>query len=183
MKKPLLLVCALLLTSCIDVMNFGVYWNKGYVDPALAGMWEPVAVPGKDISQSSKQHVVVDGDAYRITNFERGVEKIDAPIAARLLLVTNHTFLMLGGQAQGALYRYKIEGNVVKFFELDKAAALKYVAEKHPRAANIEGLPGSGSYGSTFGVKTLDSETLQILVEIPDTEAYWKLDTSYKKAP
>ncbi|MGB4102393.1 MAG: hypothetical protein WBK91_10875 [Alphaproteobacteria bacterium] len=184
MKKTLLLACTLLLASCIDVMNFGIYWNRGYLEPSLVGTWDPIPVAGQDLGTLKRQRLTIKGDTYVITSYEGGIEKTDAPMVGRLLLVSHLTFLMLGGQTQGALYRYKLEGkDVVKFYNLDKVAAQKFVAEKFPNAKNIEGGPGAGTYGATFGIKNLDSEALQILVAIPDNETYWKLDASYKKAP
>lgn len=183
MKKTLLVLCTLLLASCIDVMDFGAYWAQGTVDPKLAGMWIPVAVPGTDISKSSKQHIVVKDDSYSITNFENGIEKIDAPLKARLLKIGAYDFLMVGGPTEGALYRYKQVNDVVQFFDINKIAAHKLVVTKYPNAKNIDVSGGTSGYSTTFSIKTLDEEAVKILADIPDDEAYWKIDSAYKREP
>jgi hypothetical protein len=183
MKKTLLVICAILLTSCIDVKDFGTYWGKGTIDPKMAGMWEPIAVPGWDITKASKQHVVVKGDAYSITNYDNGVEKIDAPLPAKLLKIGNYDFLMSGGPTEGSLYRYKFADNVVQLFALDAVAAQKFVTAKYLNPKNVVTNAGSDSYGAAFSIKTLDDEAAKILAAIPDEDAYWKLDSSYKKQP
>jgi hypothetical protein len=43
MKRHFLPIIAfLLLSSCTEVEDFGAYWGKGVVDPALAGTWKSV---------------------------------------------------------------------------------------------------------------------------------------------
>ena len=54
------LVIAGLLASCISVDDFGAYWDKGFVDPALTGTWQkadsPVAEPDAVAAQRLDLH-------------------------------------------------------------------------------------------------------------------------------
>src|SRR3977135_513896 len=49
MKRfSLCLVAVLVLSSCTPVDDFGVYWDKGFVDPALEGSWKKIGQPGAE---------------------------------------------------------------------------------------------------------------------------------------
>ena len=70
MKKHLLPVVAiLLLSSCTTVDDFGAYWDKGFVDPALEGTWKKIGLPGvklDSIPGSDKLVFVKDGRSYSV---------------------------------------------------------------------------------------------------------------------
>jgi len=36
-------------TACLDVENFGAYWDKGFEDPALEGSWKKIGLRGQKI--------------------------------------------------------------------------------------------------------------------------------------
>ena len=49
MKRLWLCVAgSLALTSCVFVNDFGTYWDKGFVDPALEGSWIRRSCAGVD---------------------------------------------------------------------------------------------------------------------------------------
>ena len=53
LKRHLLpLVAFLVLSSCTPVEDFGAYWDKGVVDPALEGRWKKIGIPGQDLSST-----------------------------------------------------------------------------------------------------------------------------------
>jgi hypothetical protein len=61
----LLLTC-LVLVSCIDVRDFGVYWKKGTVDPLLKGNWTADKNPEECIAFKNT------GDSYRLHPDKKG---------------------------------------------------------------------------------------------------------------
>lgn len=64
MKKTLFIFAALLpLASCIDVDDFGAYWDKTGMDKRLAGGWKEVA----DSSQT-REHGLDVGHVIRFVN-------------------------------------------------------------------------------------------------------------------
>lgn len=185
MKKSLLLLCALLLSACIDVEDFGDAWSKGTIDPALAGKWEKVATPDMPRGDIYRYNVTVKDGVYVITAYEGEIEKTDEPIQSKFLTAGPYNFFMSGPPPKGSLYRYKIADGVFQLYDLDTTAARQFVAEKYPAAQSIDTRSGGSVFGEIafFSVKTLDKEALKILAEIPDNENYWKLDSAYKKTP
>jgi hypothetical protein len=192
------LVAALALSSCTSVEDFGLYWNKGFIDPALAGSWKKLVLPGQD------PHEIPGPDLLRFTRSGssysfQGINPIDQtaepdiieqqkavndqPMSARTLRIGKHLFLMQrdpGGQADGLIERYEVQRGTLQEYWMDNGAAVEFLKAKHPTAKNIKRNVGEGEY---VVIDTFDDEVFRVLAEIADNPAYWFLKCQYKKVP
>lgn len=193
------LVAVLVLSSCISVDDFGAYWDKGFVDPALEGTWEKVDPPGEDIKHipgprtwrftrngssyaAYAIHAIDPTDDPEIIAQKRAVN--DRYLNARSLRIGKHLFLMQrdpGGQPPGLIQRYEIQGTTLREYWIDNDAALNLLNAKHPAAKNIRKNPTSE--GEFVVIGTFDDEVFQVLSEMVDNPTYWRLNCEYKKGP
>ena len=63
------LVDFLILAACTEVVDFGVYWDRGTLDPALAGRWKKIGLPGEPINSIPGSDLVVftnSGTSYSL---------------------------------------------------------------------------------------------------------------------
>src|SRR5262245_30884617 len=126
MKRFVLSLVALLaFSACTPVEDFGVYWDKGLVDPALAGSWKKLGLPGanpSDIPGPDRWRFTRDGSVYAL----RAINPIDPTAApeeiaqqkadneratsARSLRIGKHMFLMqtFPGEREGQIERYEV---------------------------------------------------------------------------
>jgi hypothetical protein len=199
-RHVLPVVALLLLSSCTDVSDFGAYWDKGVVDPALEGTWQKIGVPGVklDATPGPDQLVFVKGAlSYSLQAINPIDTALSDDVAAqrkkdnefrlvvRTLTIGKHSFFMERGQPapdgtwQGILVRYEIEGDILREYFVDNGAAVDLMETKHPTARNIGRNRGEGRY---VVIQTFDDEVFQILSEISDDTAYWNLECQYRKA-
>lgn len=185
MKKFTLCIAVLCLSACIPVADFGAYWEKGTVDPALLGQWTDASKEGGKVSME----VTDDKGSYRIESREPEdrAQKDYQPSSARTLTDGPYTFLMFidnknkrEGAPEKDLVRYDFKEGVLTEFDLNDDAAGKFLKEKYPKAKNIT---APKSETGNVEIKILDDETYEILAAIPDTEEYWKPVVRWKKAP
>jgi hypothetical protein len=199
MKRfSLCLVAVLLLSSCTPVEDFGVYWDKGFVDPALEGSWKKLGLPGENpnnIPAPDLWRFTRNGASYSL----QGINPIDqtaapdiiedqkasneARMSARTLRIGKHLFLIRrdpGGQGDGSIERYDVQRGTMQEYRMDNGAAVEFLQAKHPTAKNIRKNVGEGEF---VVINTFDDEVFQILSEIADNPAYWFLNCRYKKVP
>jgi len=199
MKRLCLFIVAVLcLASCTGVEDFGQYWGKGFIDPALEGSWKKLGLPGQDrnsiegpdllrftrngtsyalqainpIDQTAKPEVI---QRQRADNEERS--------SARTLRIGKSLFLMqreAGGQGKGVIERYDVRRGTLQEYQIDNGAAVEFLEAKHPTAKNIKRNDGEGEY---VVIDTFDDEVFQVLSEIADDPAYWILNCRYQKVP
>jgi hypothetical protein len=190
------LVAVLVMTSCTPVEDFGPYWDKGFVDPALAGSWKKIGLPGEDMDSIPGADVLQftkDGSSYLqyminpidLTKPADDIEQQKADnakaMSARTLRIGKHLFLMQrepGGKAKGYLVRYNINGGTLDEYFIDNGLAVDFLLSKHPTAKNIKKNVAEGTY---VVIGTFDNEVFQVLSEIADKPAYWFLECQYKK--
>ena len=206
MKNLLFCLAVLFLSSCIPVHNFGTYWKKGTVDPALLGTWIPIASPSHDDDRKEARTVYIAGKKrVRVVNV-RGTYQIEslnqedrqqknyAPITARTLSAGPYTFLMVidkegtkKNDLVRGLIRYKLEGNVFRQYSLADGSAEEFLKKKYPRAKNIKKPDCTGKESkmcfSFVRINTLDDEVLKILSQIPDTREFWTEDGAFRRQP
>jgi hypothetical protein len=186
-------VAAVLLSSCIEVGDFGAYWAKGFVDPALAGTWKKIGIPGQKLDDTPGVDQLLftnDGRSYSmqlINLLDRTLpddvaadrkKDNDVQWAVRTLKIGNHGFLMVRtkeGKRVEVLQRYEIRGNILGEYTFNHDAAVDFLAAKRPTARNIV------REGRYVVIHTFDDEVFQILSEIADARAYWDLVCQYKK--
>jgi len=190
------LAAVLVLTSCTPVEDFGPYWDKGFVDPALAGSWKKLVRPREEIDAALGPDVlrfVRDDSSY----LEYGIDPIDLtkppevieqqkavnlqPMSARTLRISRHLFLMQrapGGKGEGCIVRYDIRGDTLDEYWIENGSAVDFLLSKHPTAKNIRKNVDEGTY---VVIGTFDDEVFRVLSEIADNSAYWVLVCRYKK--
>ena len=182
----------LALCSCIPVSDFGAFWDKGTVDPALVGKWDEI--PGKDApppeagkENKSSIEITSDNGAYKIDSLdEEERKKADyAPMAARTLTAGSYAFLMVkeGTDKDGDMIRYKIEGDVFREYTLNDGQMAALLKQKYPGAKNI-GKPECKEEKCLFDglrIEVLDDEVYKILSEIPDTPEFWTAEDKYRR--
>lgn len=192
------LVAALVLSSCTPVDDFGAYWDKGFVDPALEGTWQKVGLPGEDLGS------IPAPDTWRFTRkgstyATQGINRIDPTLepkiiaqmrldndhqmSARSLRIGEHLFLMErdpAGQTRGFIARYDIQGTTLREYWIENGAALDFLKTKYPAVRNIKKNVGEGRF---VVIGTFDDEVFQVLSEMVDNPLYWRLNCEYKKLP
>lgn len=199
MKNFLLCLVVVLLSSCIPVDDFGSYWQKGYVDPALLGKWS-MTTPREDDERKEARSVKVDTDVYQVIN-KTGIYQFDSldykdkqktdytPDPARSLKVGNYTFLMQpdkenlkkGRFIKGFVFRYKLEGNVLQFCSPVPEQTGAFLNKKYPKTKNIQRRACTGKcLWDGVNIKKFNGEVSKILSEIPDTKEFWQCDTEFR---
>jgi hypothetical protein len=192
------LVAVLALSSCTSVEDFGLYWDKGFIDPALQGSWKKLVLPGQDpdeIPGPDLLRFTRNGSSYSL----RGINPIDQTaepdiieqqkavndqlMSARTLRIGKHLFLMQrdpGGQGDGLIHRYDVQRGTLREYWMNNGAAVDFLEAKHPTAKNIKRNVGEGEY---VVIDTFDDEVFGVLSEIADNPAYWLPSCQYKKVP
>jgi hypothetical protein len=192
------LVAVVALTSCTPVEDFGAYWDKGFIDPALEGSWKKIGLPGEDIrnvpgpdmwrftkhaSSYSLQAINPLDDTAKPDVIERRKADNERVMSARTLRIANHLFLMQRDDAvrpSGRIHRYDVQGEVLHEYSIANGAAVDFLRSKHPAAKNIRKNTGEGEY---VVIGTFDDEVFQVLSEIADDPTYWYLSCQYRKVP
>ena len=191
------LLAVLVLTSCTPVEDFGPYWDKGFVDPALEGSWKKTGLPGQEIDgipgadvlrftkddSSYRQYDINPTNDTRLTAEEIEQRKADnaQPISVRTLRIGKHQFLMRrepGGERKGCLVRYEIRRDTLDEYWIENGIAIDFLLSKHPTAKNIRKNVAEGDY---VVIGTFDDEVFRVLSEIADKPEYWILECQYKK--
>jgi hypothetical protein len=191
----LCLVAMLALASCINVEDFSVYWDKGVIDPTLAGTWKKVAPPGENPSNIPGPDVwrfTRDAGSYAVQFIEPidpkatpdEIERLKADnehrFSARTLAVGKSRFLMLrdpSGKGMAAAERYEVQRGTLRMYTPTEAG-LEFLTTKHSTAKNIK----ANSDGARFvAIHTFDDEVFQILSEMADNSAYWFPILEYKQ--
>jgi hypothetical protein len=200
MKRQILPVVAfLVLTSCTPVGDFGAYWDKGVVDPALEGRWQKIGIPGEPIDSipgSDQLLFVKNGQPYSWQGInpidsklsaeqaERRKKDNEARLDAKTLKIGNSLFIMSrgpGGTPMGNLERYEIQGDLLLEFTMDNGPGVDLLEAKYPTARNIHKNKSEGSY---VVIDTFDDEVFRILSEMSASAAtYWQLECRYRKIP
>ena len=130
MKHLLMCLAVLLLSSCanIKVDDFGSYWEKGYVDPALVGQWQLIEPKYDDDRKEERSikavfpisKVVNDNGAYKIDSLikEERQKKDYEPQIGRILKIGRYEFLMIGLRSSVQDGRLK-SGEINRFIYTD----------------------------------------------------------------
>ena len=199
MKRQILPVVAfLVLTSCTPVGDFGAYWDKGVVDPALEGRWQKIGLPGEPIDSipgADQLLFVKNGQSYSWQGInpivstlsadqaERRKKDNDARLDVRTLKIGNRVFIMSRGPAgtqTGVLERYEIQGDLLLEYTIDNGTAVDLLEAKYPTARNIH----ESKSGGYVVIDTFDDEVFQILSGMAnDAAMYWHLECRYQKVP
>lgn len=190
MTRICLTICAVLvMSSCTPVDDFGLYWDKGFADPALEGSWKKVGRAG-----DNPDSVPGCPDLWRFTrsgaNYSlQAIYPIDktaepeAALSVRTLQIGKSLFRMQrdpAGGKDGAIVRYQVRRGVLEEYWIANGAGVAFVTAKYPTAKNIGKNTGEGEF---VVIGTFDDEVFRALSEIADNPRYWFLSCSYKKVP
>jgi len=154
-----------LLVSCIVVHDFGEYWGKGYVDPALAGTW----LDGKGNSMT----FLKDGDSYKVFYSQRD-EEIEA---ARTLKLGDATFLMVKEKKRnisGSLNLYAFVGGKLSFYVPNPDKKDDFIANY--------GNSGIRVNRNSVEVEKLEPQIADVLLKITQEPKYWEISKTYARA-
>ncbi len=121
--------CALLLTSCIKVGDFGKFWDKGVVDPDLQGKWQTVSMLGKEKGEPMRAVTFKkSGDHYEIFSMS------EEPVKVKTLKITDGKFFLwakkyklmmisdkerFGVPRSGEIYPYEIKNGTLKVYSIE----------------------------------------------------------------
>jgi len=188
MRNLLLCLSVVLLASCIPVEDYGPYWKKGVVDPALLGVWQKVPVPDADDRRESRSIKSPANDGVRVTA-GKGSYRIDTldekerqekdyrPLIARTLKDGPYTFLMANDGPNPDFIRYVLKDGTAAQYRLEGAPMGRLLKEKYPHAKNI----GTNCKWAPLCIRKFDAEVYAILAAIPDTPEYWTLESRFRR--
>ncbi len=176
--------------------NFGAYWDKGFVDPALEGSWKKIGIPGEKLSDTPGADQLLftkDGTSYAMQAINPVTDDLPPDVAAqrkkdnegryllRSLKIGGLVFFMMryGDRPDGILQRYEIKGDILEEYFIENGAAVDLLQSKYPTAANITKNRGEGRY---VVIDTFDDEVFRILAEMAADPKYWDLQCRYRKA-
>jgi hypothetical protein len=190
--KHFLIVCsALLLSSCINVDDFGDFWNKASVDPNIAGLWKNVSVADKNGNVKSDKieetHFFVEDSAYVEFDYRCflkdrlkhcSASTPDYPL--KTLILGSYQFLIHGPQKHGMiLYRYQATQNTMKIYDLNVDAVWDFLDKNYPGHQNISkrySVTGQEGKKTPFlAIDLMDDKVAEMLASIPDNDIYWSL--------
>jgi hypothetical protein len=176
MRRLSLCIAAMLVTvSCIRVDDFGKYWDRGVVDPALEGTWKNIRLPASDLKPEALRFTRT-GTSYSM------YADSDTPVGnARTLLVGKRRLLMDRSRERNDdnyLWSYEIRGRTMSEYWFQGDAVLEFLRTRHPGAKNIH----QGRDVELVEIGTFDDEVFRILSEVADNPTYWTLVRTYEKA-
>jgi hypothetical protein len=194
------MVAVVVQLSCTPVDDFGLYWDKGFVDPALEGSWKKLArsgedpndIPGADLLRFARNGTIYSFQEIDPIDpaFEPDViQQIKADnerrLSARTLRIGKQLFLMehdpeATAESANMIVRYEVRRGMLREYWINNAVAVEFLLAKHPLAKNIRKNTAEGDY---VVIKTFDDEVFRVLSEIADNPAYWFLMCEYKKVP
>lgn len=168
-RTALFLSVFLLLAGCITVKNFGAYWAKGTLDPALAGTWNSTraANGGSSVTFSAE-----DDNVYRMHFTNGGEDKF-----VRSLKVADSTYLMTKQKPDdegGTLIAYVIQGEDLAFFAPNRDKQKDFL-QRYPN------IPFTITK-TTFTIQELTDENMKWLTKISTQPEWWIQIQRFTKA-
>jgi len=182
MKHAVVVAALLCLSACINVDDFGPYWNRASVDRRLIGDWKlvpasPDQTRGKGYGIGDVLRIAIKADAYELTSFDDAGKQLDAPQTARTLAVGTYRFLA-SGPTRGMMAPYRLDGRTLYMCHQLGPAMVDFIEAHYPNAVNIGKNRGEGSY---IVIKQFDDEVFQALASVPDTNSYWDCDRKFER--
>jgi len=185
-KWPVLLFAVLLLTSCIDVDDYGAMWEKTTVDPALQGRWAKISEDNPNKTTGQEWTFTLKDGAYEIQGYAHGQTDNDPLYPAKTLKIGPYLFLG-NGPDKGTIVRYEVDRDISMWFVIKPQPAWAFIAKNFPSQEVIyrddpdESESKQANDDRPLRISYFDDETAKILASIPDTEAFWDPDTRLKK--
>ncbi|HYD18072.1 MAG TPA: hypothetical protein VEF76_06315 [Patescibacteria group bacterium] len=170
------------LTSCLFVEDFGTYWNKATIDPALLAEWR--------IDEKETVRIESAGDTMRIEEATPKEPSERAFVVARALQIGAYHYLMVKGKPEGSaelqnlgLFRYLVTNDTLTVYWLHPERMNDFLVKNYSSVGNITVPPciGKCRHPTWTTIRLLDDEVYDILAKIPATEEFWGHDGSMKK--
>tara|TARA_B100001989_G_C24542035_1_gene468223 strand:+ start:1831 stop:2451 length:621 start_codon:yes stop_codon:yes gene_type:complete len=155
-KTLILLPTLLLLSACFIIEDFGGYWEKGVIDPALEGYWGD---EGKECFG-----FIRDGSVYKKTNEKGEVKTLQAGTS---------TFLMDKNGEMQLLYKYKISGNTLALYFPEESKRQEFF-QKHSND-NLK------EKDNVFLIKVLNKETVDLLANYGAKPDFWHIEVTHTR--
>lgn len=160
--KTILFIACIALASCINVKDFGIYWEKGIVDTQLVGAWQPETDVSSDCIMFTQEK-----NYLRFTTEDR-IEP-----SVRTLPIGRHSFMMmLRGGKSGELYKYSINKGALEMYQLNKDKKDEFLQKYATPNIVIDD-------DTTVTINKLDKPTFDLLQTIANDSSYWLLLTRY----
>lgn len=182
LQKLLLICIAFLLTSCIQVDDFGNYWDKAELDPAIAGHWKTkMEADEHGIMGNDEINYFVQGAAYQEFDYQCKMEKqgkrceASAPSYPIKTLIIGHYHFIA---SKGEMTRYIATKSTLKAYDVNIEAVWAFLENHYPHMKNLtreEVGAGVGERTYTLKIKVLDDDVAEMLANIPDNKTYWKV--------
>lgn len=163
--KPFILAVLLLVAGCLKIGDFGIYWDKGFIDPALEGQWQNARPNGSSVTFTN------EGDLYHM-EFSTDPDKQ----FARTLKVNESNFLMTKKKLEensGNLIPYVIEGGNLVLFAANKDKQIEF-NKRYPDIPFAVTRTG-------ISIDQLNDETMKWLEQITSEPEWWIDIQSYKR--
>jgi hypothetical protein len=178
---PLLLIfTACFLTSCLDVKDFGGYWERAGLDERLEGDWKRIAVGPEQTIEGGygigKISYVREKDgAYHARN-EEDKDSDKNTMVFKTWGAAGPYDLLFFGPYNGMIVRYTLKENIAEICNVDGVSFLEFVQKNYGPVKNIK----EDETGNPV-IALLDKQVMEIISRIPNTNDYWICDQKYEK--
>lgn len=187
MKKSLILSFVLLLTSCIDVDDYGDYWDKTTVDPALAGRWVKLSEDDQTTPTAQGYAFTLKDNAYSVQSWKGGKPSEDDPMYPVKTLDLGRYKFAASGPERGTILRYAVLGDTSTWYVINPSLAWDFIAQNFPDQTEIyrddpdPSDTAANNRDRPLRIKIFDDDTAKMLDAIPDNQLFWDPDTKLKK--
>ncbi len=179
MKTLVGLFVCLILASCIDVDDFGKFWEQGAVDPRLEGTWLTSDGSTTPDLKNDKWELIRQDSFYVLKLLRKSESDEQQPQLLRSLSWREYTYLMIAevGKENGSLIRYTVEGSIVTVYSVDALAVQAWLEKRQPGVKNPRVVKSDYFHG--LKVMLLDPSIMDTLSEMP--QEYWKVAGKFIK--
>jgi len=187
MKKTFVLCCLFLLTACIDVDDYGDYWSKTMIDPAIAGRWAKVSEENESKLTGQEWELTLKDNAYSAQSYKDGKKTDEDPLyPVKSMQIGNYTFLATGPE-RGTIVRYNIVGDTASIYVANPTMAWDFISRQFPDQSEIyrdDPDPADSAEDNRdrpLHIKEFDDDVAKVLAAIPNNGMYWEIDAELKK--
>ena len=178
-----LLTVVLSQTACINVEDFGAYWDKAGTDRALAGTWRQVSASPQqtrahEYGIGNTIHLSVKADAYEMVVHDAEGKRPDASFYPVKTLDVGRYHFLLNRRTKGIMQRYSISGRTLLVCQQIGPGMVEFRRARYPGARSVHKNRGEGEY---LVIDTFEDEAFTILSNIPDQEKYWDCDQKWER--
>ena len=173
-KLWIALVGLVQLTSCVDVQDYGLYWDKAGTDRRLAGNWKMIAANASQTSANGYEMGTIFKVAQNRGSYEISVSGDKAEFSIKTLDVGRYQFFLIG-PGQGTILRYKLHGRTL---EVCIPNLVDFVKTHYPNAVNIK---DKHDENRSSGITRFDEGIFNLLSNVPDGGDYWDCELKFER--